>query len=344
MPPRVHFVFAIEARPAYLNMARLLAYSIRHRAGRLADSRVTVVFNDHDDDGRTASFLRKRLDVECVALPRVSHELHYLNKYTALHSPNLHEADWIIQLDADTAIIHPLDDLEATFDDPQLDFAGVPVLALPIWGIDQVFLKYTGLTHEEIDATRHPWFPCEYPYFNGGVIMFNGKHLALFRDQIVPLGEELRRWMRAGGGGPIKWLRNQWNRIVADRPSLSRLVISPYFPRNAGDQLAIPILVLKHHLNYNVLPHAYNWRMPDAGQGEDDPIRILHYLGARFPINRGHLFDSPWIDEYARSSNPGERELAKLVGEFNDWNKPRMTGTGRARNSPDESSAPATQR
>lgn len=317
--PEVHFVCAIEATRPFIHMARLLAYSIRHRAGALADSRITIVFNDRDDDGATKAFLRKRLDTDCITLPRVSHKLHYLNKYTALRVPRLEDSDWIIQFDADVACINPLDELAKQLAMNAFDFAGVPVGSLPIWGIEQVFLKYTGRTKEELDAQRHDWFPQKYPYFNGGMLIMSSHAFPRYRDEIVSLGEQLRNDMRMGGGGPIRWIRNTWNKVAAERPWMHRYIIKPFYPRNSGDQVAIPVLMLKHRMRWEVLPHAYNWRFEHSGQGEDDPIRFLHYLGAEFPIDRERLFDGPWIDEYRRSPNPGARALAGLVDDYSGW-------------------------
>jgi len=303
-------------------MARLLAFSIRNRAGALSDSPITIVFNDVDDDGNTAQFLKDKLSVSCVTLPRVSQQFHYVNKYTALRAPTLENSEWIVQLDADTAVINHLNPLLEHLQNPQLDFAGVPVLDCPVWRLDRIIEKYAGVPRDRIEDSAHPWFPTKYPLFNGGVTFFRARHLPLFRDEIVPLVEPIRNDMRLGGSSnPLHYLRNLWNRFIEKRQSLHSLIIPPYHSKNYADQIALPILIFKNNLNYHILPHVYNWRSPDANQGENIPIRIMHYLHARFPIDRNNLFqpDSPWIMQYRKSTNPGQNELAKLIDQYNDW-------------------------
>lgn len=322
--PTFHFVFAVENKPAFVNMARLLAYSIRHRAGALSNSKITVVFNDHDDNGQTADFFKQRnLDITCLTLPRISQQFHYVNKYTALRAPDLPEsADWILQLDADTAVINPLDDLARTLADPELDFAGVPVLDCPVWRLDRIIKKYSNAPRERIQQSAHPWFPTKFPLFNGGVTFFRAKHLNIFRDEIPPLVNPIRNDMRIGGSpNPLRYLRNLWNRFVEKRKSLHPLIIPPYHSKNYADQIALPVLLFKHSLNYKILPHCHNWRSPDANQGDNTPVRILHYLHAQFPIDRDNLFDpdSDWLREYQSSQNPGRTALAKLITDYNNW-------------------------
>ncbi len=324
--PRFHFVAAVENKPGYINMARLLAYSIRTRGGALADAKVTIVFNDQDDDGKTAALFReKKLNVDCIALPRISREFHYVNKYTALHTPKLREsADWIVQLDADTVIVDQLDELANLLTNPDLDFAAVPVLDCPVWGLDRIIQKYTEATPAQLDKSIHPWFPTTYPLFNGGVTFFRAQHLSLFRDQLLPLVTPIRNDMRLGGSpNPLRFLRNLWNRAIEKRPALHHLILSPYHAKNYADQIVQPVLIFKHDLNYHILPHAYNWRSPDAKQGESTPVRILHYLHARYPIDRDHLFNpnADWLRQYSDSNNPGQNALAKLIHDYNHWNE-----------------------
>lgn len=324
--PSFHFVFAVENKPAYINMARLLAYSIRYRAGALSNSRITVVFNDQDDDGKTADFFKQHnLDIACLTLPRIYRQFHYVNKYTTLHTPHLREsADWIVQLDADTAVINSLDDLAQTLADPNLDFAGVPVLDCPVWRLDRIIEKYSNAPLKKIQQSTHPWFPTKFPLFNGGVTFFRATHLNIFRDEILPLVEPIRNDMRIGGSpNPRRYLRNRWNRFIEKHHSFHPFIIPPYHSKNYADQIALPVFLFKYNLNYEILPHCYNWRSPDANQGENTPVRILHYLHANFPVNREDLFNqnSDWLREYQSSKNPGRSALAGLITDYNNWNQ-----------------------
>lgn len=311
--PTARFVLAAEARPAYLNMTALCCWSIRARAGVFARSPISIVFNDADDP-RATSWLRSALGVEVSVRPRRSPRLHFLNKLNALDASVPGGPDWTIYLDCDTAVINDLAPLAQWCAGP-IDFAAAPVNAKAAWQLDRIFLRHTGLSRDELEAHAHPWFNTRYPYFNGGVFAVRSSRLPEFRPVYEDLTRRLFDQMKSGPH-PWRWLRNRWNRKVCKTRWADRLVIGPFFTRYYAEQVALAAAVLKLRLPYRVLPNSCNWKLPDTGHGEESPVRILHYLQSRHPLDRGRLFEGEWIDQYARDPWEGRRELARLVRDF----------------------------
>src|SRR5690606_9005209 len=164
----------------------------------------------------------------------------------------------------------------------------------------------------------HPWFLPNAPAFNGGVVLLRGRILQRFRDEVVTLTERAFDRMRTDPRRPVHSLRLQCNRII-DRLHLPvAMLLGDHYSRHNADQIALLAACFRLGLQFEVLPHAYTWRLPDAAQGEDGPMRILHYLRGLYSFDRARLFDGDWLDEYARSDHPGRRALAEIVREFNE--------------------------
>lgn len=310
---RTAFVITAEPTPAYANMAKLCAWSIRTRAGALADASISVVFNDelHAD---AAAELRGRWDVHIERRPRLSESMKCMNKYNGLFAAAAQEADWVILLDCDTAVVNPLDPLADWMRSGEHDFGASLVDSARVWGLDQLVMRHSNLSSAELTPHRTA-DRARLPYFNGGVIALRGTWLDLFRRAVIDYSHELFESMRAGGGHPVQWARVQWNRVMSRRPATERFIAAPFFHKGYADQIAIVLAMMKLRLRYRILPREYNWLDERFDPSEPDPIRIFHYLGAYYPIDRERLFDGDWIDEFKSSAKRGRRTLAELASE-----------------------------
>jgi len=281
--------------------------------GTLADAGISVVFNDRSD-APSAHWLGSRLGVDVTVRPRRSPTLHFLNKLNALEASDPAASDWTVYLDCDTAIANPLDALSEWMHGPD-EFGAAPVNAKAAWKLDRIILRHTDLTPEELERHVHPWFNTRYPYFNGGVFAVRSSRLPEFRRTYERLTLTLFEEMKSGWN-PLRWARTKWNRRVCKSPLADSLVIGPFFTRFYAEQVALAISVLGLRLRYRVLPNAYNWKLPDTGHGEESPVRTLHYLQSRHPLDRANLFEGDWIDAYAQDPWEGRRELSRLVKGF----------------------------
>jgi len=314
---RVHFAIVAEASPAYCAMARLLAFSIRSRAGRLASAPIHVIFNDRADPD-AADELRGRWEAQVHALPRLSSTIGFLNKYNALNPACVAGADWIIILDCDTLVCESLDRLADWMNSTKEDVAAVPVLARTAWGLDDIFVRFSGVPRADLERMTHPWFVSSYPYFNSGVIALRADHAPAFQRCVLDLTAALYREMSTSLSRPIHSLRLRWNRKVCKRADADRLVLGPFFTKFYAEQVGMSATILKLGLRYSVWPHAWNWRAPASGHGEDSPIRILHYLGARYPIDRARMLDDDVVAQaaLAHRDHPGWNALGSTLRAF----------------------------
>lgn len=331
---RVHFAIVAEATPAYCAMARLLASSIRLRAGALCTSPIKIVFNDRQDE-RTAEELRKRWGVHVLVKPRISQEIGFLNKYNGLDREVTEGADWILILDCDTIVCSPLDGLWAWMDsDPEADVAAVPVLAKTAWGLEQIYRTFAGCSAEDLSRMRHPWFVSDYPYFNSGVIALRATRARAFQQTVLEMTRSLYREMSTSLSRPFNSLRLRWNRKVCKTRHADQLVIGPFFTKFYAEQVGMSASILRLGLRYSVWPHAWNWRVPDSGHGEDSPIRILHYLGARYRIDREHMLEEG-VPHQGEGEHAGWQALRSAIEEYQGLVEPRSQSTVSATGSVD---------
>jgi len=317
---RIAFVTTAEPTLAYANMARLLAWTIRNRGGALADASITVMFNDrvHAD---AADDLR-RWDVQVETRDRLSESMKCMNKYNGLFARATRDADWVVLLDCDTAVVDSLDFLLDWMRMDQHDFAGVRVDSAEVWGWPPLIRQHTDIAAKQ--QTKSTSEIDDPPYFNGGVVILRGSALTEFRDLVIHYSQRLYQQMRAGRGSPGHWARVQWNRFVSKRSTTQPLIVKPFFHKGYADQVAIVLAMLQLRLRYDVLSHAFNWRDERfvADTESDTDIRILHYLSAYYPIDRNGLFDGDWVDSYAESPKPGRAALANLVRAYRtEWSR-----------------------
>ena len=313
---RVHITFVAEAKPEYGPMLRLACWSIRRRAGALCEAPITVVFNERADLV-LADELKSRFGVDSVVRERISTALRFTNKWNCL-KVDFRGADWMLFLDCDTAVVSRLDQLAERMSNEPVDFLGSPEITRQAWGLRSIFRKFTGRSDIELDAVAHDWFLSDrLPIFNTGVFAIRTSVVPAFEREIVPMCDRLFASMRGTTWNPVQWAKVQWNRRFWKNPSQHGWMVGSYFPRVHSGQLAVPATLIKLGIPFGLLPHAFNWRDRGVSIGEDQPIRILHYLGSRFPFDRTRMFEGEYFDRFAAGEHPGWRTLVEVVSAYN---------------------------
>lgn len=323
-PGDVHVVLVAEATPGVANMLRLLAWSLRARGGALADAPVTIVYNEREDP-EVSRELAERFNVRTLVRPRLSTSLRFTNKWNCLEAP-LDGARWMLFLDWDIAVCAALDPLlhRLRTEGESKGFFISPEFTRQAWGLRGILKKHARLTDEQLDAVANDWYPADrMPVFNTGVFALRADHIDAFRREIVPMCDRLHRSMRATTLNPLQWLKVQWNRRHWKKPDADRRVIGSFFPRVHAGQIAVPTTILKLRIPFGLLSHADNWRAPTCRFGDETGIRLLHYMGSRFPeVDKTRLFDAHYFDRFENSSNEGWRALVEVVRAYNAANPP----------------------
>ncbi len=313
---KLSIVLVAEATEDFAAMLRLNLWSIRTNAGALSDAPITVVFNERED-GAFSAELRERFEARTVVAPRISTSLRFTNKWNCFRAPEIEHADWMVFLDCDTVVTAPLDPLREWLASTTAEFASAPEQSRQAWRLDRTLRQVTGRTPEEIEAFRHPDFVSDgYPVFNIGVFAVRGAAVPALAHETVRMSKRLHAKMRATTLNPIQWMKVQWNRRFWKRRRHHHLVIGSYFPRIHTNQVAIGATLLHLGMKYALLPPEFNWRNVEAPP-DSRRVRILHYLGARFPIGeKGAVLRGDWLDRFSRSEHPGWRLLAEQVRAY----------------------------
>lgn len=315
----VHVVVVAEATPGVANMLRLLGWSLRTRGGTLANAPVTAVFNEREDP-EVSRELTERYGFRTIVRPRISTSLRFTNKWNCLEAP-LGGARWMLFLDWDIAVCAPLDPLlhRLRTEGQSAGFFISPEFTRQAWGLRGILKKHAGLTDARLDEIAHDWYPADrMPVFNTGVFALRADHIDAFRREIVPMCDRLHRSMRATSLNPWQWLKVQWNRRHWKKPDADRRIVGSFFPRVHAGQIAVPTTILKLGIPSALLTHVDNWRAPTCRFGDEAGIRLLHYMGSRFPeVDKARLFDGHYFERFENSDNEGWRALVELVRAYN---------------------------
>ena len=313
---RVHLLTTIENRADYRAMARLWAFSIRRRAGALADAPISIACNESVDEG-FAREMKARYGAAVTRTDRISRTMRYVNKYNALSLPEIAGADWVMFFDADTVVVDDLGPLAGMLSSSEANVWGVGELPCDrVFGLERLYERFGRVPRARLAEYEHPWNPLGLAYFNGGVWLVRGSQVLALRERVVALTLELFKSMRASSVNPLHWARVQWNRQVYKSRRAKRLVIEPYFPKFYSDQMAIAIAAASLGWKVGNLPRSYNWIFDSPEQGENYPIRVLHYVNAMYPLERGALLEGEWAGRYAVSGEPGKAALAEVWRQY----------------------------
>ena len=72
---------------------------------------------------------------------------------------------------------------------------------------------------------------------------------------------------------------------------------------------------MKHKIQYNILNNNFNYNQSKLLSNGKLPS-VFHYMNGIYPIDREHLFEGDWIEEYINSESPVKQSLAKLAVSY----------------------------
>lgn len=324
---RVCFVAVGEKSPAFLNMIKLLLYSIRKNAGVLRNAPVYIVINATQIPNRERAYITKKYaPVYIRTMPRLGGTPH-TNKFNAFYAVEESDYDVMIFLDCDTVVLQPLDEIVNNIDSDTPFISAISAGKSALFaGYASLLKQYCNLSDRELASYENEAFVTKYPLFNSGVIVITQPAVLALRNDAICISYDLYY-----GNIPKKIADyTQWGfylllrkiRSLRNLPKPIRRLAEIYLPSIASDfpitlteQVGLSIAVIKNRIYYEILELKFNYNLP---QYNDQKMpSIFHYMNGLYKIDRSNLFTGDWIEQYLSSESPMKRCLASLVKEYN---------------------------
>ncbi|PEN15320.1 hypothetical protein CRI94_03310 [Longibacter salinarum] len=310
---RVRISIVGEPESAFINMMKLLVYSIRSRAGALSDAPITLSVNGRDMPATDRQQLESMGDVNVRVMPR-----HYgwlfANKFNALFPADT-SYDVLLYLDADTCSFADLGPMVDGLDPGRAQFRGRMMGEIgsqeagPLDALIREFAVPDGASAADVQDAR---FPRDIPLFNCGVMVMTKPAVEIVRYHAPRIAYELvsRRASSAVESLPGLFRETAHRLYARFFPSRQKTTYAYW----VAEQLAVAFALLSNEVEYDLLDHTYNWELATSPDDAEAPA-IFHYLKGRHELDRAALFDGPWLDAYARSDSGPRRALANLARE-----------------------------
>lgn len=303
-PPTLEIHVPISPTPSFLTMVRCLASSLRRFGGAHANAPLIVTVGDDPVDAGLARRApwADELGVEFRWLPVEAYrrDIYYATALERFRYP--FDADVVLQMDADTLVAGPLDELvEDAFTGRHL--CGLIAHVSPFsadgldrWeslmtaaGVDQDHRRHqhTGWPYMDEDPSRR-WTP---PYFNFGV-------LCAPADVMNEIGDDIYETMG---------------------------IVNQIWETQFRCQLGLGLSVLRRSIPYVTMPMRWNFandpRLEALHPHELEDVRILHVLRDHQGVSKRRMYDSldNLRDIVARDDLVGvNKEVQRVLAEIID--------------------------
>lgn len=321
---KVHVSVTGEPNQEYAYMIALLLYSLRKNGGELSDASVTVTTNGAEMAEIEREEIERFQPVTCRVLPRQHAGGGFVNKFNALYAPEKNY-DVLLFLDCDTVVLKPLDELVSGMNPEKAQFRGRRIGkpgAQSVGPAEPLIREYALPEGGALDDVADDRFPLGYPMFNSGVMAMTQPAVKLIRRD----GSRIAYQLYAERAQTSK--ASVWEMLKeAARRAEARLfpkVSQGTYDFWVTEQLGFAFSLLKNEIDYDVLPRRFNWVHPEGPRDEDLPA-VFHYMAGRHPqIDRSHLFDGDWIDDYLRGDSPPRKAFAQLVWKYASVRRSRI--------------------
>lgn len=332
---RVCFVAVAETTPKYLNMLKALLYSFRKNAGIYKNAPFTVVTNGNNLPEQELLTIQERFSpVDVRTMPRLG-STPFANKFHALYAVDESTYDVLVYIDCDMVILSALDEITKSFNSEKPYFTSTGIsekVSKTILGYDQLIASYANLTENEIHSCKSEDFHTAYPLFNAGIYVLSKKAVVAIRDDAIQICHDLcKQRLPKSFKGFIRFRYYQFlgNNFLKDKKEkqlpqwLSRTAryLLPtnavYYSESVTEQMGLALALMKNRIPLGIMDRKFNWTSPKSMPNGNLPS-VFHYMrGLYRDIDREHLFEGDWIEEYLNSDSPTKKALANIINDYN---------------------------
>ena len=319
---KVHFVAVGEASDYFINMVKLLIYSLRSNGGIYQNAPFTFVTNGVSIPKKQAQDIQQKFDnVRLRTMPRLG-TMPLINKYNAFYAVDDHSYDVMILIDCDIVILDNLEGI-ADLDCENVCFKATAAGLSVVEQYGKLLKNHINFNEEEIRASQEDCFSAKYPLFNSGMLVLSRDTVVAIRDDTVKLCQQLQQVQTKDLSSYLKYIYNSnlyLNKIRNHRylKPLARYLlptIGIYYPLWMSEQLGLAMAILKNKVPYEILPQKFNWHHSYALENGSLPP-TFHYMKGKYKIDRKFMFEGSWIEEYLNSSSPLQKSLANTVKSY----------------------------
>ena len=319
---KVHFVAVGEASDYFINMVKLLIYSLRSNGGIYQDAPFTFVTNGISMSDREVRDIQHKFDnVQIRTMPR-SATMPLINKYNAFYAVDDSSYDVMILIDCDIVILDNLAGI-ADLNCENVCFKATAAGLSVVKQYQRLLQDYTNLQAEEIAAHQIDSFAAGYPLFNSGMLVLSRDTVLAIRDDTVKICQQLQEAQTKDPSSYLKYLYNDnlYLNKIRKHPYLKTVAnyliptIGTYYPLWMSEQLGLAMAILKHKIPYEILPQKFNWHHSYALDNGSLPP-TFHYMKGIYKIDRKSMFEGSWIEEYLNSNSPLQKSLATIVKSY----------------------------
>ena len=314
---RVCFACVGENSVSYLNMMKLLIFSIRQNAAKLKSSQILLVTNGQsisEDEQKTLA--RRFGHLKIKTMPRLG-ATPYTNKFNAFYAMNPKEYDVLVLVDCDVVVLREFDHIFENLDTNDLSIKASgygPVAASKVKGYDLLIRRHCGFTDSQLSTIQDATSRLGYPVFSSGLVVLTSAAVSAIREDAIRLTYRIYEDVVHVKGKPtnLRYRLGKLRQAVMHPVLQARKPIR--FPIWMSEQLGLSMAVLKHELYYEKLSKDVHSTSRDLINGELPCF--FHYPKDVYDIPRDKLFDGAWVNHYLASDSSVEREFAKLAKSY----------------------------
>ncbi len=314
--PEIFVVADVEKR--FLNMFKLLMFSLRKNGGSMRQTPVTFVTNGLALPEEERAYMAERFSpLRFRAMPRLGGN-RYIGKFNAMYAIDETPCDTMVMMDCDIVILNALDGLETYLNPAQgVTFAAMPAGRSAFNRADLLLQEFAPDAAGRLAASGDERFAGGLPYFACGVYLASRPVIERVRNDVLETAYALFDARESTLRRRVRFAYNRWVAMRERSDGLVRFAppqIGLYYNRAVIEQIALAIALWRHSVPFELLDGKYN--CTSGGQANAELPPVFHYAKGLYAFPRVHLFNGDWIAEYQSSDVPCKRALAETVAGY----------------------------